>query len=252
MLRNDLINLVFEQMAEVQAPDQQPNLELELECTGEIVLKGTVSFSIDHKNRTYEDAYQIEITIPPDYPDSVPTARETEGVIPIDFHHDKKAERFCLAVPEDVYGIFAQNRTLLGFINKLVIPYLFSYTYYRDNGTMPHDERPHYTEGRIEYYTDFFGTDFIAAMKLLKLLVDDFAPPLMPCPCKSGRQLQNCHGHKLEELKPILPLSKFKAVLLEMITFAKLKNIPFPERDVTPKQTLKNRQRRQQRASSHR
>jgi len=249
-LGEDVVQLVIDQVAEVQA--EQPDLELTLEYTGEMLVRGTVRFSIDHEGRTYRDAYRVQIAIPPDYPESVPTAKETAEAIPADFHRFLKTGNLCLAAPVELMRVFAQNRSLLHFTNRLLIPYLFSYTYYREHGQLPHGELSHGLLGLLEYYREFFGVGVIKAMKLLKLLADAFAPPLMPCPCDSSRTLQDCHGPKLDELRPLLPAEHFEADLRDMIAAAQTAKLPLPERDVMPKRMWKNRQKRIRKASARR
>jgi hypothetical protein len=89
-------------------------------------------------------------------------------------------------------------------------------------------------------------------MKLLKLLTDHFAPPLMACPCSSGRRLQDCHGPNLDELRPLLPPEHFEKDLREMITVAQAAGIKAPERDVMSKRMLRNLKKQRRREARKR
>lgn len=242
MSTDGVLQLVIDQVTKVQV--EQPALELVLAYTGEMVVRGTVRFSIDHGGRAYKDSYEVEITIRSDYPASMPTVKETAGAIPADFHRFIKTGDLCLAAPVELVRVFAQDHTVRHYINRLLIPYLFSYTYFREHGQLPHGELSHGLLGVLEYYQEFFAVGPLTAMKLLKLLADSFAPPLMPCPCNSGGRLQDCHGPKLNKLRPLLPSEHFARDLRKMITMARSANIPLPEREVTPKRTLRNREKR--------
>ncbi len=246
-LREDTAQLVIDQMAEVQ--DKQPDIELALRGADDMVVRGMVRFCIDHGGRTYRDGYEVEIAIPRDYPDSMPTAKETAGAIPVDFHHFAKSGNLCLAAPVELMRVFTQDRTLSCFISRLLLPYPFSYTYYRDHDDLPHGELSHGLLGLLEYYQEFFGVGPITTMKLLKLLADTSAPPLMPCPCGNGRKLQDCHAPKLLELQPLLPPGHFETDLREMIAIAQAAGLQLPERDIMPKRMWKNRQKRHRKAS---
>ena len=245
MSNDGLVQLLVDQVTQVQA--EQPGLDLALEHTGRMIVKGTVGFCINHDGSTYRDAYQIEISIPLDYPDSVPAVRETGNVIPADFHKLASGS-LCLAAPVEVRRVFAIDRTLSHFISRLVVPYLFSYTYSLKHGELPHGDLSHGLCGLVEYYRDFFGTNAVTMMKLLKLLADGFAPPLMPCPCSSGQSLQDCHGPRLDELRPHLPASHFENELREIIKVAHAAGIRLPDKEVMPERMWKNRQKRRRKA----
>lgn len=244
MSADGLVKLVIDQVTEAQA--EQPSLELVLETTGELIVQGDVRFSIDHNGRNYKDTYQVAIAIPSDYPASPPTVRETGEAVPADFHRFPKTGILCLAAPVELLRVFAQGRTLCNFINRLLIPYLFSYTYFREHGQLPHGELSHGLLGLLEYYSEFFAVSPITAMKFLKLLADNTSPPIA-CPCNSGLKLQDCHNPKLDELRSLLLPEHFEKELREMINATKANNIKLPERDVMPKRMLRNLRRQRRR-----
>ncbi len=225
--------IVIDQMTEVQA--RHPNLELLRYSSGKLQIRGGVGFSIKHGVHIIEDCFQLALDIPDDYPASPPFVYDTENKIPKDFGHFMEAGNFCLGAPVEVRRRFAQHRNLLCFIEDQIIPYLFTYSYKRDHGTPPFGERSHGTIGLIQYYNEFFETSAIASMKLLKCLADDFAPPMMACPCGGGRKLQDCHGSKLTELRPHLSPKQFEIELLKMIRLLRAKGIQFPKSKVLPK-----------------
>ena len=232
---------MIEQVTDAQS--RHPNLELCRYPSGQFRVRGSVGFSIDHDSQMIEDTYNLEFRILDDYPDSPPLVFETAGKIPKDFGHFMKAGDFCLGAPVEVRRRFAEHRNLLRFIEDQVIPYLFTYSYKRDHGKLPFGELFHGVEGLLQYYTEFFGTTPVEAMKLLKYLADDSAPPLMGCPCGGGSKLQMCHGPKLTELRPHLSPKQFETELREMIKLLRAVGFQFPESKVMPKRMWKQRQR---------
>ncbi|MHB1155867.1 MAG: SEC-C domain-containing protein [Phycisphaerales bacterium] len=237
------------QMEEVQAKHEA--LELVQEGDGAMRVRGPVGFSIDHDGHKVTDIYQIELHIPDDFPNSPPTVYETDGKVASAFGHFMKAGNFCLGAPVEVRRRFAQHRTLIGFIDDQIIPYLFSYSHKRDHGELPFGDLDHGSTGLLDYYMEFFGTSGTTTLKFLKCLADNFAPPLGPCPCGSRRRLKDCHGPKLNELRPHYRPELFEAELRDMIDAAEAANVVLPEREVLPMRMWRNREKRRRKESRH-
>ena len=206
---------MIDQVTEAQA--RHPNLELLRYPSGTLRIRGRVGFSMEYESHTIEDHYLLDLQIPDDYPASPPFVFEMEGKIPKTFGHFMKAGNFCLGAPVKVRRQFAEHKNLLHFIDDQVIPYLFAYSYKRDYSKMPFGELLHGEAGLLQYYMGFFEVPPIEAMKLLKCLADDIAPPLMACPCGGRRKLRDCHAPQLTELRPHLPPKQFEIELRGMI-----------------------------------
>jgi len=193
-----VLQLVVDQMADVQA--QHPALELVRTPAGEVLIRGEVGFCVDHSGCTVADVYQLEIALPSAYPRVPPTVRETGGAIPDDYHRFLDGGRLCLGAPVEVRRAFAEHRTLLGFINRQVIPYLFSYSWFRSFGQLPYGELRHGIQGVLDYYAEHFEAGMLITLRLLKYLADFEFPQDEQCPCGSHRALCLCHGRKVLEL----------------------------------------------------
>ena len=232
---------MINQVTEAQA--RHPNLKLLSDPSGILRVQGRVGFSMEYESHTIEDHYLLDLQIPANYPELPPFVFETEGKIPKDFEHFMKAGNFCLGAPVEVLRKFAAHKNLLRFIEDQVIPYLFTYSYKRDYGKPPFGDLLHGAAGLLQYYMEFFGASGVEVMKLLKCLADDFAPPLMACPCGGGRKLRDCHGPKLTELRPHLSPKQFEIELREMIKLVRALGIRFPESKVMPKRMWKQQER---------
>lgn len=242
MSADGVVQLVIDQVTEVQA--EQPGLELVLEYTGEMIVRGDVHFSIDHNGRTYKDSYQVEIVIPPDYPASPPTVKETGGAVPADFHRFPKTGNLCLAAPVELVRAFAQDLTLRHYINRLLIPYLFSYTHFREHGQLPHGELDHGAPGLLQFYKEYFQTNALVTTKLLKLLASEFPPANTRCPCKNGKRLVECHGPKLDELRLHYWPQHFNAELQGIVKTAEVSEAIKREQELAIRTHTRNKQQR--------
>lgn len=109
-----------------------------------------------------------------------------------------------METPFRVQKIFSECETMLSFIDKLVAPYLFSYSYYVINEKLPFGEHKHGAEGILEDYKKEFGvTEDLEVIRLLQILAEDKFRGHHPCPCGSSKKLRNCHGQNILSLKTI-------------------------------------------------
>lgn len=242
-MRQTLINQVIE------AQTRYPNLELLENASNELVVRGNIKFVAEHSSHQIEGSYNLKFVIPEDYPASPPFVYETEGKIAKElFPHFMDAGNLCLGAPVEVCRKFLRHGNLLRFIEDQVIPYLFAYGYKEETGKLPFGELLHGPNGLLQYYAEFFEIDPISALKLLKLLADDFAPPLMACPCNLGRKrLRDCHGPRLGELRLFMTPKSFKLELEYLVQFLYKSGVRFPKSSILPRCTLKKQRRSRKR-----
>lgn len=199
--------LVMGQLTEVRT--LHPSLDLVL-ISGELRISGEIGFCTDHNSRTIEDSYQVEIHIPDDYPESPPIAFETGEKIDESFEHFLTDGSLCLGAPLEIRRKFLQHKNLLRFINDLLVPYLFSYSYKRDYGETPFGELAHGWKGIRQYYQDLFRVeDYVAVLGLLKVLADDNYRGHLPCPCGARSIVRRCHGLLLRKLSSLQSCEQF-------------------------------------------
>ena len=222
-----LVQLVTDHLCEAQVEGEQPDIELISDYSDQLAVQGIIRFCIEHEGHTIEDAYEVKISIPNNYPLEPPIARETGGNIPDDYRHKFLMNgNLCLGVPVEVRMLFSQQRTLLGFINALLIPSLFSYSYFRDHGDFPFDDREHDIAGLVDFYHEHFRTDTPTTLRLLKYLADFEFPQDDLCPCGSQRELCFCHGRKVLELWGHLSPDEFATDLIQIILLYTLQTKP--------------------------
>ncbi len=183
---------------------RHPLLILRRTAYGALVLEGRLEFAMSFESHTVQDDYQIRIRFPPDYPREPPIVFEVGCKVPHKFGHFMDTGDLCLGAPVEVRMRFAKHRNLLHFIESQVVPYLFSWSYFRDYGQMPFGELAHGDLGLLQFYDTYFGTSWRQTLPLLRYLVDGKLLPRR-CPCGSKIEVDRCHGQKLDDLRPYLP-----------------------------------------------
>jgi hypothetical protein len=178
--------------------------EPEYSSTG-VIISGSIFFSAAHKDmEVIEACFDINLFIPSNYPRKLPIVRETANSISKDFQHINGNGTLCLAAPIEIRKIFNKKPTLLGFIDNLVVPYFYSYCYWKQHGQMPFGELPHYGDGILAFYKNLFGTDNeLALVKGLYLLYKHGYRGHNPCLCGSGFPIRKCHKNEVWELSQI-------------------------------------------------
>jgi len=205
-----LINRHFEELQQ-----KYPGLSL-IRWRGVYSVEGVLHFVAEFNGQLIEDEYAIKITLPDNYPIAHPVAEETMGRIPGSFHHYQNGH-LCLGVSYAISRTFRESPTLIGFTEKSLIPYLYSFSYKSLYGKMPYGELSHGWVGAIEYYSEEFGIDSPRAIvELLKILADNFPVKHIKCPCGSRKPISACHGKQLDSMLLIQSASHFRNELLQI------------------------------------
>lgn len=190
----------------VEAKNKYTGLTLTLKDET-VTITGPLRFAASYDGVSITDTYDIEIILPDDYPKTPPSARETRGKIPGDFHklHNGK---LCLASPLETRKQFIRQADILGYIENLLVPYLYCYSHKLKYNFLPYGDLSHGESGLFEacreilnsYKTKFKVSSDIEVMKLLKILAEDNYKGHLKCPCGSTNILRKCHGKVLLEL----------------------------------------------------
>jgi hypothetical protein len=156
------------------------------------IVKGTLF--IEYKD--VKDKYEIEINASDKYPTEIPSVKEIGGTIPKEYHHSE--EFLCLETPFTIWEIFRKDETLLNFVDNLILPYLLSYSVFKESGEKNFERdihgHAHGARGILEDYKKRFNAnDDIATVKLLHILAEDNYRRHDPCPCGSRKKLKKCH-----------------------------------------------------------
>ncbi len=163
----------------------------------DLVLSGDLEFLAERKEHgLVEDRFTVEIQVAVDFPQSTPKVFETAGRIPKSFHRHKGGH-LCLGSPLRLRLTLKRWPDLIGFVDRCVVPYLFSVSVWERTGRMPYGELAHGDRGLLDEYRGILRVESDdACMAALRILaMKRRCANKMPCPCGSGRRLGRCH-HK--------------------------------------------------------
>lgn len=169
------------------------------EHDAEIIVSGTLPFEASADGlEEIADSFEIELTIPRDFPDTLPRVRETGSRIEAGYQHRNPSGTLCLAVPIEQRRVFLEQPTLLGFVNRLVVPYLYGYCFWKKHGRHPFDESAHGHEGIVRHYVETLSLqDDLSALAVIRFLLEHGYRGHHDCPCGSGLRVRSCHGPAL-------------------------------------------------------
>lgn len=170
---------------------------------GRILVTGFLSFRCSYNDYMIEDGYRVEISSLEEYPNKVPVVRELNNRIPrLPDNHAYEDGTLCLATPLELHQSFFESPTLLDFIEKLLIPYLYGHTYWERKGVYPWGEASHGSAGIKASYAELFGvSDDLSIVRFLRYLAMGYYCGHHLCNCGSGKKLRGCHGPTLRSLK---------------------------------------------------
>ena len=192
-----------------------PGLSITQRSNTYITVSGILTFETKYKDlETINDWFDLEITIPINYPGDLPVVKDRGSKVDNNYEHINFNKTFCLAVPLEEKNVFDQSPNLVGFIDNLVIPFLYSYCYWQKNNEMPYGEMAHGADGLVQYYLDLFDSNDPAVILplIFKCLKHGYNAHI-PCVCGSGKKTLRCHK---KETKFILKASNKNQVLSDL------------------------------------
>ena len=192
-----------------------PELRLQPATKNEMVIAGSLGFSAQTRgHKLITDRYEVSISVPPDYPRAIPLLRETAMRIPRDFHK-LNSGHLCLGSPTRLRLILAETPSLLSFVERCVIPYLYAYSIVESGGVLPFGELSHGARGLRDDLASMIGVnDDVVLLGVVRLLVmKKRKANKLPCPCGSGMRLGRCHNRKLNMLRTKLGRGWFSSLL---------------------------------------
>jgi len=196
----------------LQVTNKYEGLEFLQNDNGICLLKGVLAFEGEYESLVLADAFDIEMQIPPDYPDNLPVVKEIGYRIPREFHTYSGDNTLCLAAPLAVKIQFSLNKTLLGFIENLIIPFFFNYLHLQQYETLPFGELSHGAKGILEFYKSHLHIpESGIVLRMIKLLATQDYRGYSKCPCNSGKNLRNCHGRQLLKCMTLQTPQEFAA-----------------------------------------
>lgn len=176
-------------------------------------IAGSLPFTFQYQDlECIEDTYTISIEIPEDFPRHLPSTQEIDGRIPKKFHTDPDGT-LCLGSPTRLRLTLGEAPTLLRYVRKCVIPFLYSFSYFQRNGVLPFGQLHHGSNGIRQDYASLLG---VASEKAAQEMVGLASmrkrkANKLPCPCGSLLRVGRCHHRRINRLRTQLGQSWFRA-----------------------------------------
>jgi hypothetical protein len=166
-------------------------------------VEGTLRFRANgKKTEVIEDAYEVRIEAPEDFPERMALSWETGGRIPPDYHKLTNGA-LCLGSRVGLRLQMASSPSLLRYVERCVIPYLYGYSYSVKHGAPPFGELAHGELGSLQDLAGLLGVDDLSvAFRYCALAaVKRRRANKQLCPCGSGRRLGRCHSRRVNGLR---------------------------------------------------
>ena len=103
--------------------------------------------------------FWITIVLTNGYPEIAPKVFDFSNIIPKNKNnrfHINPDNSLCLTHPIELYKLYNKNTKLEEFVDKLVIPFYYSFFYYKETQKMPFREYSHGVQGHIEALKEYF------------------------------------------------------------------------------------------------
>jgi hypothetical protein len=165
-------------------------------------IAGTLTFRAEGRTtQSIEDSYDVRIEVPHEFPDRMALAWETGGKIPATYHKLDNAA-LCLGSRVRMRLQTAGSPSVLRFVERCVIPYLYGYSHFVKTGKMPFGELDHGELGSLQDLASLLGMEMGPAIRYCVLAtMKRRRANKRPCPCGSGRRLGRCHNRKVNILR---------------------------------------------------
>ena len=196
-----------------------PMLTVQPIVNSHIRVAGSMAFAFKYRElECIEDSYAVSIEIPDDFPQRLPNIRELAGRIPKKFHTDPDGT-LCLGSPTRLRLAIGEAPTLLRYIRKCVIPYLYSFSYFQRHGTLPFGQLDHGSNGIRQDYASLLGVaSENAAQEMVRLAsLRKRKANKLPCPCGSLLRVGRCHHRRINRLRSQLGRSWFSGEFQSLI-----------------------------------
>lgn len=144
--------------------------------------------------------FSLRISIPNNYPLKCPKVYSYNDSIPVYFHTNPD-NSLCLGAPYEVEKKFRTDPTLCGFVNNLLIPFLYSYQYKKTYQCLPYGERSHGAKGILESYQQILRVQSCREiLHFLEIVTSRDYRGHWRCPCNSGMKIRNCHREIIQNM----------------------------------------------------
>lgn len=192
-----------------------PGLEAR-KCENSYILSGEIILNHVFDDVRMTGEFDLEIMVPKDFPRTFPIVKELSNCIDEKYPHRYIDGQLCLASDLELKMFFSEDTQIDSFVDKYVIPYLYTYRFYEEYGVYPFGERSHGTMGNMEYLKELFQVDeWRQVIDIMLFIVQSHYRGHLLCPCGSGKRIRKCHGQILKKVMNADLQDECKEILLE-------------------------------------
>ncbi len=173
------------------------------------------------------DVYKLEVTIPRGTNEGFPIVKEVGGriknlakrlQIPIADLHAYPDGRLCLCAPQAENKYIKENLSFPKLVQEVIIPYLYSHSFFEKYGRRPWGEYGHSEVGVIQYYLDqgrFGDLELVnSTLEAMQKSSDKWdvyksylrksdLPKHVKCICGTKKRMDKCHPALLVGLRKL-------------------------------------------------
>lgn len=171
------------------------------ESEGENVFLGELFLNHLYKDVRMTGNFEVKIIVPRDFPLALPAVFEVSEKIDKEYPHKYTNNQLCLASNLELKMYFKENSDISAFVEDYIIPYLYTYKYYKEYGVYPYGERSHDYLGDLEYLKELLKiNDWRQLFNIMAFVAHSPYRGHLMCPCGSGLRLRNCHGQTIRQI----------------------------------------------------
>jgi len=182
-----------------EALARHPDLSIVPSTGPDLVIEGDIRcFRQSPDGLLVDERYTLRLEIPPSFPRDLPRVVETAGRIPQTFHRNPDTS-LCLGSPIRLLLEVADDPSVIGFIERAIIPYLFGHAYRERVGRMPFGELAHGGPGIEDDVRQIFRLPRATCVRtfLFQAAMKRRHANKLACPCASGLRTGRCHNAAL-------------------------------------------------------
>jgi len=177
--------------------DHFPSLNVNIKSKNSFEVIGDIHVNARWGEFIVNEWFSIKITAV-NFPELPPVCIETSGKV-INYHVNPQKD-LCLGSPRVLHEEITAHPDIVFYINRFIIPFLFSFRYHQKYGVSPFGELEHGGDGLFPNYREIFKTNDLTICTFLTYGTKFLYRGHHPCPCGSGLRLRKCHGPRLRAL----------------------------------------------------
>lgn len=165
-------------------------------------IAGTLTFRAEGRTGAFvEDSYDVRIEVPREFPQRMALVWEIGGRI-LPTYHTLDNGALCLGSRVRLRLQTAGSASVLRFVERCLIPYLYGHSHFLKTGEMPFGELQHGEVGSLQDLATLLGMEMGPAIPYCALAtMKRRRANRRPCPCGSGRRLGSCHNRRVNMLR---------------------------------------------------